>query len=71
MSLGPTYSNIDHIFYFDVNLGSVFGQPLIFAYLPFGLLDPVKDLPPLPKPIEHLIGGLASGLVGAVGVPLG
>lgn len=71
MSMGPLYSVVDHLIYFDVNTGSVLGQPLVFAYLPFWLLNPVDVLPPLPKPIENLIGGVASGLLGAVSPFLG
>lgn len=66
MSIGPSYSVLDHTVYFDTNMGSVLGQPLLFAYLPFSLLNPVDHLPPLPKPIEHLIGGIASGVISAI-----
>lgn len=71
MSMGPVYSVIDHLVYFDTNLGSVLGQPLVFAYLPFCILNPVDVLPPLPKPIEKLIGGIAGGVIGAVAPALG
>lgn len=71
MSLGPVYSVPDHVVYFDTNLGNVLGQPLIYAYLPFTLLNPVDVLPPLPKPIENLIGGVAGKLVGSLGDHIG
>lgn len=71
MSMGPGYSVIDHGVYFDTNIGSMLGQPLIFAHLPFGLLNPVDVLPPLPKPIEHLIGGLTGGAISLVAPALG
>lgn len=71
MSMGPAYSAIDHTVYFDTNIGSMLGQPLIFAHLPFGLLNPIKVLPPLPKPIEHLIGGLTGGAIGLLAPALG
>ncbi|XP_037038648.1 lipase-like [Bradysia coprophila] len=71
MSMGPAYSVLDHGVYFDTNLGSILGQPLLFAHLPLNLLNPVDVLPPLPKPIENLIGGLASGVVGALVPALG
>lgn len=62
MSMGPIYSLADHLQYFDVNLASIIGQPLILAYLPFGLLDPVKDLPPLPKKLQNLVGSISQRL---------
>lgn len=71
MSLGPLYTALDHLVYFDVNLASVIGQPLVGAYLPLGLLNPVKTLPPLPKPTENVIGNSAQGLIGAVVPALG
>lgn len=60
MSMGPVYTVVDHLLYFDTNLGSVFGQPLSLASLPLGLFNPVKVLPPLPKKIENLFGAAAS-----------
>ena len=71
MSLGPMYGILDHPLYFDTNLASVLGQPLVFAYLPFGILNPVYTIPPLPKPIENLIGGAAQALVDVVAPVLG
>ncbi len=63
MSMWPLYSLSDHLVYFDVDFGSVLGQPLIFAYLPFNLLNPVDVIPPVPKPIEKLAGTVGSELV--------
>jgi len=71
MSMGPLYSIIDHLVYFDTNIGSALGQPLAFASLPFCLLNPVDVLPPLPKPIEKLIGGITGGAVGLLAPALG
>jgi len=71
MSMGPLYTVVDHLTYFDCNVASVVGQPLVLAYLPLGLLNPVKVLPPLPKPIENLIGGIASGLLAGASPALG
>ncbi|XP_037039210.1 lipase-like [Bradysia coprophila] len=71
MSLGPLYNVVDHVTYFDTNLASVIGQPLVVAYLPLRLLNPVDTLPPLPKPMENLIGDTAQELVGAISPILG
>lgn len=66
MSIGPTYSIFDHFFYFDTNLARAFGQPLIYAYLPFNILNPVERIPPLPKHVENLIGDTIGGLANAI-----
>ncbi len=71
MSMGPVYSVLDHLFYFDTNVASVLGQPLQLISLPLKLLNPVDALPPLPKPIDNLIGGLAAGLTGVLSPSLG
>lgn len=57
-SLGPLYRLSDHFTYFDINLLKVLGQPLQFAELPFGLLQPTKILPPLPEPIDNFVGSI-------------
>lgn len=64
MSMGPSYSMVDHGVYFETNIGSALGQPLLLTSLPLGLLNPVDDLPSLPKKLENLIGDLlTSGLI--------
>ncbi|KAG4079712.1 hypothetical protein HA402_009098 [Bradysia odoriphaga] len=66
MSVRPAYSTLDHFFYFDTNLATAFGQPFIYAYLPFNILNPVERIPPLPKRVENFIGGLIGGFAGAI-----
>lgn len=59
MSLGPVYSALDHVTYFDVDiLVCVASNPLAFTSLPLGLFEPTKILPPLPKPISDLTSGI-------------
>lgn len=71
MSMGPLYTFVDHLVYFDTNLGTVFGQSAQWAALPFGILNPVDCLPPLPKPIDNLVGGVVAGAVGGLAPFLG
>lgn len=71
MSMGPSYTVVDHLVYFDVNLAKTLGQPMVAAELPFGLLNPVKDLPPLPKPVEKAVGGVTGEAVDVISPGLG
>lgn len=66
MSMGPLYSTIDHFCYFDVNLASVLGQPFQILALPFGMFNPMLDIPPLPKKVEKSIGDTFSGFLRAI-----
>ncbi|KAJ6632650.1 Lipase [Pseudolycoriella hygida] len=71
MSMGPLYSLIDHVIYFDVNISDGFGQLLSIAHLPFGLLNPFEDLPPLPKPLENILSGVTGGTASVLSPLLG
>lgn len=70
-SIGPAYSLVDHLAYFDVNIASAFAQPLQLASLPFNILPVEKVIPPLPKFIEKPLGDLLDTVVGALLPPLG
>lgn len=63
ISMGPDYTVADHFVYFDTDLKKMCGQPFIGAALPFDLFNAVKVIPPLPKPIENLVGRALSRIV--------
>lgn len=63
MSMGPLYSVLDHFCYFDVDLASILGQQFQLLALPFGMLNPLRDIPPLPKKIEKQIGDTCSSFL--------
>lgn len=59
MSLGPLYTIVDHLIYFDVNLAASVGQPGQLMTLPFNIFNPVDRLPPLPEKFARKISGVA------------
>lgn len=69
-SLGPAYTIVDHLTYFDTNLGTVAGQPAVFTYLPI-VFNPLTALPPLPTKLQNLFSGLAGGGIGTISPLLG
>lgn len=66
MSMGPMYSVVDHFTYFDVSLASAIGQPFPMLALPFGIINPFRDIPPLPRRVEKSIGDVATFLLIAI-----
>ncbi len=70
-SIGPAYSLVDHLTYFDVNVASGFAQPLQLASIAFNILPVESVLPPLPKFIEKPLGNILDGVIGGLQPSLG
>lgn len=59
MSLGPLYSAVDHLIYFDVDVLKCFGgNPVALTSIPFDLPQPPSNIPPLPTHISDFTAAL-------------
>lgn len=58
-SLGPLYSVIDHLTYFDVNHVRCVGDVNEFFAIPASL-TPVPELPSFPEPIQIVLADVGS-----------
>ncbi|XP_037050915.1 lipase-like [Bradysia coprophila] len=66
ISIGPAYTLVDHLTYFDVSIGSAFAQPLQLATIGFKILPVELIAPPLPKYIENPLGAILEDIVGII-----